>query len=291
MNKKLFLVTLALTGCLGLSAQTAMPFIRFDRDPATSALGGAQAASSVWNPAITAVSGSSNVLASFQSWCPKGAKATNLNLLGGVSFGKLGVTAVAAYQMGEAYPATGETGLAGEAITPFESLVGVGVGYAFTEALSFGANVKMASQGSGDGDSWNAFAADLFLAYRSGDLKLTAGVSSLGTAVGEYALPASATVGADYTKSFGTSGIKVVADVDYYFKSGLCGAVGVQYAFKDMVFVRAGYHLGSQTAPTPSYFSTGFGVKFSGFHIDASYLIAAANGIGGTFGLGLGYAF
>ena len=289
MNKKLFLLALALFAGFVLSAQTLMPFIRFDRDPATAALGGAYAASAVQNPAITALSGAGELRASLQSWAPQGAKATHLNLLGGMCLGKLGLTAVAAYQAGESYAPVGDNGMPGEAVTPAESLIGLGVGFAFTETLSVGAKFNLASQNSGAGDSWNAFAVDAFVAYQAGDLKLAAGVSSLGGAVGGFALPASATVGADYAKSFGTSGIRLVAELDCFFSGAFGGGLGVQYGFRDMVFVRGGYHLGSDKAPTPSYASAGFGLKFSDFRIDASYIAGGA--LGGTFGLGVGYAF
>ena len=58
---------------------------------------------------------------------------------------------------------------------------------------------------------------------------------------------------------------------------------------KDLAFLRLGYSYGGKSA-FPSYFSAGLGVKYSGFKLDATYLLGSA-AIGGTLGVGLGYCF
>ena len=52
----------------------------------------------------------------------------------------------------------------------------------------------------------------------------------------------------------------------------------------------SGIHLGSDSIPFPTYVSLGAGVKFSGVHLDISYL-TINNVIGNTLTAGIGYEF
>lgn len=281
---------------LSLSAQTALPFIRIDRDPATSAMGGAQAVSALYNPAAVPFADHSNVLASLQRWAPNGASGLHLNALGGIKIGtRLGLNVAAAYQGGEAYPVMDASGNSSGEFTPAELFARIGAGYAVTDALSLGASVQYASQSLAEGLGYSAVAADAFLLYRNGGLSATAGIASVGAGVKSgsttYPLPTSVAAGVAYETVFAeTNGILAAADFDYFLSGGIGLALGVQYAYDDMVFVRAGYHLGTEKAPIPSYASIGLGGKFSGVRIDLSYLTASPT-LGGTVALGIGYAF
>jgi len=57
-----------------------------------------------------------------------------------------------------------------------------------------------------------------------------------------------------------------------------------------MVFVRAGYHLGTDKAPLPSFATVGAGFKYAGFSLNVAYL-TANNIIGNTLTFGLGVSF
>jgi len=57
-----------------------------------------------------------------------------------------------------------------------------------------------------------------------------------------------------------------------------------------MVFVRAGYHLGTDKAPLPSFATVGAGFKYAGFSLNVAYL-TANNIIGNTLTFGLGVTF
>jgi hypothetical protein len=48
----------------------------------------------------------------------------------------------------------------------------------------------------------------------------------------------------------------------------------MEYAFMQLVFLRAGYRLGNQSISEPSYFSAGCGVSFAGVALDFVYLLA-----------------
>lgn len=294
--KKCFLLSLmvlAFPVFLRAQESAALPFMAIDRNPVTSAMGGAQATSALYNPAATPLTGS-DVVVSFQSWAPTSVKTTHINLLGGMKLGKLGINLQAAYQAGAAYDLYDAAGTVRGSFTPSDLLVGIGAGFAFSESLSAGLNVKFAQSTLASDYKNSAVAGDIFVMYSQGSLKATAGVASLGTPVKSgdvsYPIPASVKAGASYDLPFGSSAVNLAADFDYFLIGGIGLGVGAQYDWNKMVFVRAGYHLGSGKSPIPSHASVGLGFRFAGFHIDASYL-TASQALGNTLAVGVGYAF
>lgn len=264
---------------------TAMLFLPVNRDAAT--VGGTQALSSLYNPAAIPFTGS-DVQLSYQRWAPSVAPANHINLLSGIRIGKrVGVGLTVGYQMGEEFALTD-----GSFYMPSDLLVGLGAGVAFTDYLSIGVNAKYARQGLTKEVAYQAFAADAFLLFNMAGFRVAAGVASVGTPVQaaggkSYALPATTKIGAGYGFDFGLS---LQADANVFFAGGFAFAGGVQYAWKDMLFARVGYHYGSDAAPVPSYLALGLGVKFIGIHLDVSYL-TASKALGNSFTIGLGYAF
>ena len=124
---------------------------------------------------------------------------------------------------------------------------------------------------------------------------LTAGVASLFANIKDdmgnsYKLPASARLAGDYTYLKDDNAFTADVDLDYFFSGNFCAAAGAQYGYKDMLFVRAGYHYGPEKAVLPSFASVGCGVKFSGVRIDFAYLTANKD-LGNTITVGLGYTF
>ena len=285
MRKWTLSLLLLLWAWLLPAQNSAMLFLPVNRDAAT--VGGTQALSSLYNPAAIPFTGS-DVQLSYQRWAPSVAKANHINLLSGIRIGKrFGLGLTAGYQMGEDFALPD-----GSFFMPSELLAGLGAGFAFADFLSIGVNAKYARQRLTNEVAYQAFAADAFLLFKMAGFKATAGVASLGTPVktasgSSYALPSSAKIGAGY--GFGI-GLSLQADADIYFDGGFSVAGGVQYAWKDMLFARAGYHYGSATSPVPSFVALGLGVKFVGFHLDVSYL-TASQALGNSFTLGVGYAF
>ena len=264
---------------------TAMLFLPVNRDAAT--VGGTQVLSSLYNPAAIPFTGS-DVQLSYQRWAPSVAPANHINLLSGIRIGKrVGVGLTVGYQMGEEFALTD-----GSFYMPSDLMVGLGAGVAFTDYLSIGVNAKYARQGLTKEVAYQAFAADAFLLFNMAGFRVAAGVASVGTPVKaaggkSYALPAAAKIGAGYGFGFGLS---LQADADIYFAGSFAMAGGVQYAWKDMLFARVGYHYGSEKAPVPSYLALGLGVKFIGIHLDVSYL-TASKALGNSFTIGVGYSF
>ena len=295
--KKYFLsslVAVLLPVALLAQESPALPFLRTDRNAITSAMGGAEAISPLYNPAAVPFRGS-DVAVSFQNWAPGAVKSTNLNLLGGIRLGKrMGIHFLGAYQQGQEYTLYDISGSGKTTFDPSDLMVGAGFGFAFTDFLSVGLNVKFAQSTIADGAGYSAVAGDAFLMFSRNGINATVGVASLGTPVksgnASFGLPASAKVGLGYDKAFGTSAILLAADADVFFTGGVGAALGAQYAWNDMVFVRAGFHLGTGHSPLPTYASVGLGGKFLGIHIDVSYLLAS-QALGNTLCVGLGYAF
>ena len=156
--------------------------------------------------------------------------------------------------------------------------------------------MRYASQKLSTDNSYSAVSADIFLTYRLSELNITAGVSSIGSSVksvagDSFSLPVSATIGADWSKTFSeTHGIRIAADADYFFSGNVTVAAGAEYSFKNMAFARAGYHFGTKDAVLPSFATVGLGVRFFGVSLDIAYL--TANGVlGNTLTFGLGYRF
>ena len=284
---------------------TALPFVRIVRDPVSAGMGFAGTASGT-ETAYSSFRNSSVIPFSVermsagvsgQMWEPDGVKSTNLGFGAALKAGeRLGFSIGGAYQMGEKYSLTDETGNTTGTFKPNEMILNGGVGVRIIDNLAAGVNVRYASQKLSDDNSYSAVAADIFLTYKLSDLNVTAGVSSLGSSVksesgDSFSLPTSATVGAGWSKAFTEShGVRVAADVDYFFSGNVTAAAGAEYSFKNMLFARAGYHFGSKDAVLPSFATVGLGIRFFGVSLDIAYL-TANDILGNTLTFGLGYRF
>lgn len=283
----------------------ALPFVRIVRDPVSASMGfagvasGAETAySSFRNSSVIPLAAENmSVGLSGQMWAPDGAKSTNLGF--GAAFkagGRLGFAVGGAYQMGEEYSLTDETGNPNGTFKPNDMVLNVGAGFLVMDNLTAGANLRYASQKLSADNSYSGISADVFLTYRFSDLNVTAGVSSLGSSVKSeagvsFSQPASATVGADWHTAFSElHGVRLAADADYFFSGNVTLAAGAQYSFKDMVFVRGGYHFGTEDAVLPSFATVGLGVRFFGVSLDFAYLMGNEV-IGNSMTFGLGYRF
>ena len=305
-NRTIALVlSLALSISASYAQSDAMSYLRIARDPASAGMGFAGAASTsgtAWsafrNASVIPLSESRmDIGLNWQSWAPQGAKSNNINFGSAFRLGeRFGVAVGAAYQGGESYSRIDETGKASGTFSPGEMIVGGGLGFEIIDGLAVGINMRYASQKLAKDASYSAVCGDAFVTYSLKSLNISAGVSSIGTSVkgadgSSYSLPASATLGLDWTAGFAeVHSVKIAADADYFFSGGLSAALGAQYSFRDMIFARAGYHYGSDAAPLPSFATLGLGVKFAGVQLNAAYLLAS-EALTGTLTIGLGYSF
>jgi len=280
---------------LGMHAQSAMSFLRIDRNPSTAAMAGAEALSPLYNAAAIPFADKSDAIFSYQMWSPSTLPSNNFNILGAVKIGKkMGVNIIAAQQIGAPYTIADISGKEGDEFTPKDLVVGAGFGIGFTENLSAGATLRFASQTIAESAKYSSISADVFVEYVLGGLKATGGIASIGPKVksgdNSYALPASVKLGVGYGLPINDFSLDARADFDYYFAGGIGLSAGAEFGFKDMVFVRAGGRVGTGTSPVPTHLALGLGAKFFGVHLDLCYLTANEI-IGNTLMAGIGYSF
>lgn len=302
--KTIALISAAMAGfVIPAAAQSseALPFISIERDPVTSAMAGAGVASpsstsfsAFRNAAAVAFAGEKMDFAvSTQAWTPDAVRSSNINASYNCKFGeRFSLSVAGAYQMGEEYDVTDVSGIAQGTYRPSDVLFGVGAGYRITSDFGVGVNLKYASSKVADHTSFGAFAADVFLQYKFADFSVAAGMANIGSKVKaydgtSYDIPAAAVVGFNYSFKSGKNAVQANADVDYYvFSSNYAAAIGAEYGYGDMVFVRAGYRYANEGAVMPSFASAGLGVKFLGIKVDLSYLT-----LDNSMCLGVSYAF
>ena len=295
--KYLLALTLASLSCNFAYSQgeAAMPFLRFDRDPAAAALAGT--GKSDYNPALIPFEDykiSAGI--SYMNWAPSAAKTSDINAAVSYKAGaKFGISAHFASDSGEPYDLTDDGGAVTGTFRPRNTVAGIGFGLAFGKTLSAGVNLRYASQSLSSSDTYKAFCSDIFLHWQKDALFVEGSVRSIGTPVKtsdgkKYPLPASAVVAAGYGLSLGKSALDFGANAEYFFKGGPAAAVGVQYSFKDMIFARGGFHYGSKAAVLPTYASLGAGFKYKFIGIDLAWLTANKD-LGNTLCLGLSLEF
>lgn len=175
-----------------------------------------------------------------------------------------------------------------------DMLLGLGLAYKFADFISLGVNGKYAKQTFSAKNSYGAFVTDIYLGGKVKGFGYSLGVNALGGKLKSgkktYSLPTSLALGLGYDALIGkVNAIAAHVDADYYFSKAFAAAIGLQYSFKDMLFVRGGYRIGGNSV-VPSYGSAGLGFKIKGFHIDAAYLFGKS-ALKNTFSVGLGYCF
>lgn len=302
--KTYILVAALALSCHAAAAQTALPFIRIERNPVSAGMAGAGKAS-LSSPSWASFSNSATLPftpgkldagLSYEAWAPSGVRTSYLDA--GVSF-KAGSRAALslgfASGTGEAYTLTDDAGNISGTVSPKDLLVGGGFGFKISESFGVGANVRYASQNYGSG-SLSAISADAAVHYRKDALGVSAGVVSVGSSVkgasGEtYLLPASAFLAADYIMAIAPSStLEAALDIDYFLSGGLSAALGAQYSYNDMIFVRTGVHYGGEGSVLPTHVSLGAGFKYKFARLDVAWL-TANEVIGNTLCVGLGLSF
>jgi len=185
-----------------------------------------------------------------------------------------------------AYSITSDEGRSTSEFTPKEFSFGAGASFKIIDGLAAGLHLKMASSSLAKDTKASAFGADISLKYEKDALQLGLAADNIGGKIkygdSAYPMPLCIRGGGAYTVQGFTAGVE--AD---YLDGGIMAGAGLQYAIKDIAFVRAGYHYGGAI---PSYASLGLGVKFAGIHADFYYLLASKT-LNNTLGFGLGYSF
>lgn len=294
--KKFLIILLAGTLVVNAGAQT-LGFLQISEDPAVSGIAGAGVAlhslSPLDNNLADAALGQEKLAAaaSYTLWQPQIGKYGLVSA--GASYRvipKLVVALAVKDYMCPQYDIVTVNGQTTGSFKPMELSVAAGAAYQITESLSAGLAVKFLSSSLGESMKGSAVAANISAKYVAGGLQAGIAVNNLGSKISyggdSYSLPMQLKAGGAYT----ISGFTAALEADYVMGAGLMAALGAQYSIKDLVFVRAGYHLGASDIVIPSHVSLGLGVQFAGVHLDVSFLTASQT-LGNTLAFGLGYAF
>lgn len=301
MKRTILIAVLSICG-LSLAAQstTMFNFSSFAYNPAASGMAGATMARSQLasgtdsNPAMmTQAVKPSEIVLAYQYYSPKMDRSMPLSLAYGQKIDKFAFSVAATYLIEKPYDIVIDpSGAASATYTPKDLQAGLAVAYQVIDCLSLGANGRVLYSDLAEGARFTGFASNVFVAFHKGMFAATAGVSNVGPKVNKlYSLPSSATVaGSVNATELGPCAIAADVDFDYYFNGGIGVNVGAQFTAADILYLRAGYHYGSNKAPVPSYASAGIGLGYSVFRVDASYLFAS-DILANTFSIGLTFAF
>ncbi|MDE5891232.1 MAG: PorV/PorQ family protein [Bacteroidales bacterium] len=303
MKKRILTIAIAvMSAAVSAGAQNeAFGWMCQENDPVASAMAGASLASSsnivysaFHNPA--AIPFAPDRLGAGASYSMTGNGYGLVGAGAGFKVGKrVGLTVAGNYNKGAEYDVFDEYGNRNGSFKTSSMLFSAGLGIKVIDMLSVGANFKYAVERLQPDDNPGAFAADVYAMFKWNVLAVSAGVSNLGTDVrdlggNKFSLPSSGHVAVNYAQDVAAKHyVEAEIDADCYFSGRFAMALGAQYGFNDMVFVRAGYRYGGKSV-IPSYASAGLGVKFFGVHLDASYLFASEV-LKNAFSVGLSYTF
>jgi len=276
------------------ASSEALPFLRYERNPARAAMAGTGSAIMAGGSAYSVFGSpfagvlSPNKLeaaASYANWTPELNRCTNLVAGASVKLGKsLAVSAGFANQKGASIEVAGETH------DPSDMIFGGAVSLALGESLSLGASVNYAKSQLLNDYSISGTAFDLMLSYHKEAFGIAAGARSLGGKVGNASLPSSATVSGGYCLPVGPVDLKMAADADYFLSGNWSAAAGLEASVMKLVQVRAGYRFSSEHAVIPSHLSLGLGLSYGPVTLDLAYLTASEY-LDGTLMGGLSFKF
>lgn len=294
MKKNALLAALALA-LLPLSAQA-----RSDRDAATAGMAGS-GLSGLVAPAWGAFSNASAIVfapenfavaAGWQNWMPRYGGGNEFSL--GTAYGndRFGYSVAFSYLAGKPYDIISASGSASGSFTPSDFDFAAGVGAKLTEHWALSATVRALSSKLAADYDYRVFGLCLLATWRQERYSVSAGLTDLGTrADGRAVLPAAAALSAAWTPAAGgVHAFLAELDAKYYLSGGFAASLGLQYAFDDMVFVRAGYRCSNGTLDLPSHAAAGLGVKIRGVELDLSCLFASPT-LAGTVLAGIGCRF
>lgn len=283
--RKILLALAALSAAVALHAQdvvdggassVAMPFSRYTRNTEALSMGGTDVQARL-NRIFAART--LDAIAGYQAWGPSLASSSRdfiMDVHGSVS-PRLNVSAALAIDSGRDYSAK-------------DLSLRLGASYKF-KVLYAGAALKYYRTVLSSDEALSAVAADGWVAARFGGFSAATGLSNIGSDVRGFSLPSSVYVSAGYLAKLGSDySFRAAFQTDWFFYGAVTSGMGIEFGAFSIVYARAGYHFGSQSAVIPSYASVGVGLRYGGVKFDAAYLFAS-EALGGTMQYTVGYEF
>jgi len=230
--------------------------------------------------------------ASYGMWSPK--LADNSVISGGAFYrvsDKFAFGLSGKYISGKPMDITSSAGAVTGTFSPTDIMGSVALSYSFMEGLSAGVTGKFVSSAIAQDASGSSFMGDVSLTYASSfGLRAAVAVCNLGSPIsygnGSYSPDSAVKAGASYS----IAGVTASLQADYLFSGAVMAGLGLEYSFRDIAFVRCGYHYGDNAKAVPSYASVGLGASFAGVSLNAACLLAS-EALGGTMLFGLSYSF
>lgn len=278
--------------CTGVFAQ-AVPFLNIPSDARTAAMGSTGIALEKGaftiddNMATSAITNRKAAFgANFWSWAPSTSALKLINAAGYYHFGKFAVALGGRYCIEKPYDIISAVGKPLGTYTPSSFTIGAGFAYRIIDPLAIGVTMRYVSANYYENVKGGTFAADINATFSTGGLRAAIGVANLGGKLKGNPLPSMAKVGVAYK----IGGFQASAEVDYLFAGALMAGIGAEYGFKDIAFIRAGFHYGDANKAIPTYASLGLGVQYWGVRLDATW-ITASKVLGNSLGFSLSYSF
>lgn len=286
--KNLFAVIVFTLSAATLTAQT-LPSLTLNLDPAVVAQGSAGVASdagaySLKNnvAAMSLADETFAVQIGAGLWQPSYANYKAIDAGAMYRIGdKLGVGLDFNYLMMPEYSGItgGGSDIRDSAFSPNEISVALGASYAFIDFLSAGITLRYAGSSLAPEAKATVFGADLGIYFKKNGISAGLSVNNIGTTVKytetAYPQPSMVKAGVGYVLGLGTSEIGFSAEADMMFAGGFMAGAGCEYSFKDLLFVRAGYHYGNSVNVVPSFASVGLGLKLFGAELNFAYILGS----------------
>lgn len=277
--KKLLVIFLMLSSSL-MTAQN-VPFLNVSPDPVITATGGVSVIGEnspyimTDNPAMMSFTDSKVYTGlSYGMWQPMLAP---VSITGLAAYGKINDRFSIGIDMNmfiePSYVLMDETGMSDGKYRPLEYSLKAGFSYLILEGFSVGINMGYAGSQLAPSYRKDMFIMDLSLAYRVKGFLLSLTCADLGSV---RSMPSALKTGFGYECLLNqVHSVKAAVQADWFFtlRDAVGIGTGIEYAYNDFLFARAGYHWGDETKIVPPYVSLGLGCKYAGIGIDLSYIV------------------
>lgn len=281
--KKILVIFLMLFSSL-MTAQN-ISFLNMSSDPVIKAMGGISVIGENSpfimsdNPSMMSLTGNKVYTGlSYGMWQPMLAP---VSMTGLAAYGKVNDRLAIGVDLNmfiePSYILTDETGMSGGKYYPLEYSIKAGFSYLILEGFSVGINMGYAGSQLAPYYRNDLFIMDLSMGYRVKGFLLSMACTDIGS-VGS--LPSALKTGFGYECVLkDVHSLKAAVQADWFFtlRDAVGVGTGIEYAYKNFLFARAGYHWGDETKIIPPYVSMGIGFKYINFGIDVSYIAATKN--------------
>lgn len=286
-----FIILLLFIGVPGFSFAQSVPFLYYNTDARTAALGNTgYVIKSVFSGRINAAAlhlhkaKTLEVGSSFLLWQPQVANNKLLNVAAIKINQKMGYGVGYRYNILKTIELSDQNGNYSGLFNPRECALDFSMAYKIMPAVSLGVNLRYINSDMGGGKKAYAFASDASLLYAKPKWQAGFGYTNLGTKINygnlAYNLPTRIIGGIAYNVLDLTNHtILTTADISYQFypdSDGIDGGLGTEYVYKKMFALRLGYHMASERVGA-SYASFGCGICYKRFDLSIAFLQAPEN--------------